>query len=227
MGWWIGAAGVRCLLVTAYAFIVPARTCGAEFAAGSIIRSINPAIRSCIPVLPERRPFPAARICDASSLNDLIDAGEKSGWNGKRERATWKPTSPWLRAKNSRGLHRPRSKQALPLGGRASRFRSSGRACKSRQASSPPLVNLNKVVDSGSNVLTDVRSCPFILARTTWGKARRLTHAQSSGRPLSARLRADSAVILCHFLGTRWVCSDMAAFVVGHALVIDGGQTVQ
>ena len=24
-----------------------------------------------------------------------------------------------------------------------------------------------------------------------------------------------------------WLCSDMAAFVVGHALVIDGGQTVQ
>ena len=24
-----------------------------------------------------------------------------------------------------------------------------------------------------------------------------------------------------------WLCSDVAAFVVGHALVIDGGQTVQ
>jgi NAD(P)-dependent dehydrogenase (short-subunit alcohol dehydrogenase family) len=23
-----------------------------------------------------------------------------------------------------------------------------------------------------------------------------------------------------------WLCSDMAAFVIGHALVIDGGQTV-
>ena len=89
--------------------------------------------------------------------------------------ATWKTASPWLRAKNSRGLHRLRSKQALPLGGRASRFRSSGRACKSRQAFSPLLVNLNKVVDSGSSVLTDVRSCPFTPARTTWGKARRLT----------------------------------------------------
>jgi uncharacterized membrane protein YhaH (DUF805 family) len=30
--------------------------------------------------------MPAARICDGSSLNDLIGAGEKSGWNGKRER---------------------------------------------------------------------------------------------------------------------------------------------
>ena len=24
-----------------------------------------------------------------------------------------------------------------------------------------------------------------------------------------------------------WLCSDAAAFIVGHALVIDGGQTVQ
>ena len=24
-----------------------------------------------------------------------------------------------------------------------------------------------------------------------------------------------------------WLCSDAAAFVIGHALVIDGGQTVQ
>jgi hypothetical protein len=29
------------------------------------------------------------------------------------------------------------------------------------------------------------------------------------------------------FAGKVWLCSDTAAFVVGHAMVIDGGQTAQ
>ena len=63
----------------------------------------------------------------------------------------------------------------VPLSGAPSRFPSSARASSSLRAFSSRLVSLNEVVVSGLSVLTDGPSYPFTLARTTPGKARRLT----------------------------------------------------
>ncbi len=43
-----GAAEMRFWPVTAKALMLPMRTCGSEFAAGSIMKSICSAIRSCM-----------------------------------------------------------------------------------------------------------------------------------------------------------------------------------
>lgn len=45
----------------------------------------------------------------------------------------------------------------------------------------------------------------------------KVVHEEPVGRPATAEEIAAAAI---------WLCSDAAAFVVGHALVIDGGQTV-
>lgn len=42
-----------------------------------------------------------------------------------------------------------------------------------------------------------------------------------------AQFAGKVAVVTGAANGIVWLCSDAAAFVIGHAMVIDGGQTVQ
>lgn len=47
------------------------------------------------------------------------------------------------------------------------------------------------------------------------------------GKTLAAKMATAGHRVVMIAAAVIWLCSDAAAFMIGHALVIDGGQTIQ